>query len=244
MRAAPGALSWIYSDLVHHTAQCLVSIAPRTNGLLNLGKTLMDLDSAEKLLDVLASIVDHPLFDDSPKVRLSATLAISSLQFAASVRILCKENLLLGASTTLRSQFEALIRSVWVLHRATENQINRLSTNLNKESQQASKNIPSVNEMLIELEKLPQLKNLLTALNEFKISSWLPLNSFVHAGIHAVHWTKYNPPLQLLENIFRASNGLVFLAFQGIGMLTGKAHVQSELVSAAASFSSILPKHR
>jgi hypothetical protein len=204
----------------------------------------MDLIRAEKLLDVLASIVDYPLIDDSPRVKLSAILTVSSLQFAAAARVLCGEGLLLGASTTLRSQFEALIRSVWVLHRATENQIDRLSADLNQETQQASKNIPLANEMLAELEKMPQLKNLFIAIHEFKSSSWLPLNSFVHSGIHAIHWTKHGAPPQLLENIFRASNGLSLLAFQGIGILTGRSHVQSELIAVTTSFSSVLPKPR
>lgn len=204
----------------------------------------MDLIRTEKLLDVLASIVDYPLFDDSARIRLSATLAISSLQFAAAARVLCGEGLLLGASTTLRSQFEALVRSNWVVHRATENQIERLSADLNQETQQASKNIPLANEMLIELEKMPQLKNLLIALHEFKSSSWLPLNSFVHSGIHAVHWTKHGAPPQLLENVFRASNGLSILAFQGLGIMTGRPNVQSEIIAATANFSSVLPKPR
>jgi hypothetical protein len=204
----------------------------------------MDLIRAEKLFDVLASIVDYPLFDSSPRASLSTTLNISSLQFAAAARVLCGEGLLLGASTTLRSQFEALVRSAWVLHRATENQIDQLSADLNQETQQAHKNIPMTHAMLTELEEMPQLKNLLLALHEFKSSSWLPLNSFVHSGFHAIHWTKHGAPPQLLENIFRASNGLSLLAFQGIGILTGRSHVQSELIAATATFSSILPKPR
>jgi hypothetical protein len=205
---------------------------------------MMDLKRSEKLFDSLASIVDYPLFDNSTKFSLSKTLAISSLQFAAAGRILCSNELLLGASTTLRSQFEAIVRSVWVLHIATDSQIEHLSADLNQETQQACKNIPSVNEMLSELDKIAQLKNLLISLQEFKSSSWLPLNSFVHSGIHAVHWTKNDAPSQLIENIFRASNGLAILAFQNIGILTGRHNVQSELIAATASFSDILPKYR
>ena len=144
----------------------------------------MDLSRAEKLHDVLASIVDYPLWDESPKVRLSATLAVSSLQFAAAVRVLCSTELVLGAAATLRSQFEALIRGIWVLHRATDNQIERLSADLSHETQQASRHIPLANEMMGELEEIPQLKNLLVALNEFKGSSWVPLNSFVRSFRH------------------------------------------------------------
>lgn len=204
----------------------------------------IDLIRSEELLDAMASIVDHPLAYDSPRVKLSETLAVSSLQFAAAARVLCAGGLLLGASATLRSQFEALVRSVWVFYRATEAQINRLSADLNIETQQASKNIPQVNEMLVELEKIPQLRNLLISLNEFKSSSWLPLNSFVHSGIHAVHWTKHGAPPQLLDTIFRSSNGLALLAFMGLGILTGRPNVQSELIIASLSFSSILPKPR
>lgn len=204
----------------------------------------MDFSRAEELLDSVASIVDHPLNEDSPRIRLSATLAVSSLQFAAAARVLCAEGLLLGASVTLRSQFEALVRSVWALHRATDAQVDRLSADLNLETQQASKNIPQANEMLAELEKLPLLNNLLISLNEFKSSSWLPLNSFVHSGIHAVHWTKHGAPPQLLDTIFRSSNGLSILAYMGIGILTGRPNVQSELIAVSSCFGSVLPKLR
>lgn len=204
----------------------------------------MDLSRAEELMDVMASIVDYPLFDDSPRLVLSSTLSISALQLAAAVRSLCGSGLLLGASVTLRSQFEALVRSVWVLHRATESEIGRLSAELSQESQQASKKTPMLSEMLTDLEKTPHIKNLIITLQEFKSSSWLPLNSFVHSGIHTVHWTKHGAHPQLLENIFRISNGLALLAFQGIGMLTGREQLQSVINAAAADFPSILPARR
>lgn len=201
----------------------------------------MDLKRAEILQDALASIVDYPLLQESPKVKLSATLTIGSLQFAAAVRVLCGSGLLLGASATLRSQFEAIIRSVWVLYRATDNQIERLSANLSLEAQQASKNIPNTSQMIAELENISQLKNLLVALNEFKTSSWTPLNSFVHSGIHAVHWTKNGGSSQLLDTVFRSSNGLTIISFQHLGILTGRPNVQAELFAATAGFGSILP---
>ncbi len=204
----------------------------------------MDLRRAEELIKQLSNIVDYPLFEDSPRVNLSATLAVSSMQFASAVRVLCSAGLLLGASTTLRSQFEALVRSVWALHRATEQQIERLSADLNPESQQACKNIPLTNEMLTELQKFPQLANLFVSLNEFKGSSWLPLNSFVHSGIHAVHWTRNEAPPKLIDQLFRISNGLALLAFQSIGILTGRPGIQSEIIAVTACYSSCLPRHR
>ncbi|WP_368166187.1 hypothetical protein [Aeromonas sp. R9-1] len=192
----------------------------------------------------LGKIVDYPLFNDSPKLTLSATLAVSSLQFSDAVRVLCASELMLGCNVAMRSQFEAFIRSVWVMYCANEYQVSRLSAELSQESQQACKNIPSVNQMMSDLEEVEHTKNLLVALNEFKSSSWLPLNSFVHSGIHAIHWTKNRVSPQFLDQIFRISNGLAILAFQHLGILTGKPGIQSELIAATACFSSCLPERR
>ena len=129
----------------------------------------MDLSQAEKLFNELSGVVDYPLFDESPRLKLSEILAVSSMQFAAAVRVLCAENLLLGASATLRSQFESVVRSVWALHRATELQVEKLSAELSLEAQQASKNIPTVHGMMLELEKIPQLANLLVSVADYLI---------------------------------------------------------------------------
>lgn len=204
----------------------------------------MEFEHAERLLDHLAEIVDHPLAHGSPRMTLSATLAVSSLQQAAATRVLCESGLALGAATTLRSQFEALVRSVWVLNCALESQVERLCGELSVEAQQASKSMPTAQVMLTSLEQVPQLAKLMVSLKEFKDSSWMPLNSFVHSDIHAVHWTRNDAPPQLLEQIFRASNGLAVIAYQGLGILTGRVGIQAELIAATAAFSSCLPPPR
>lgn len=204
----------------------------------------MDTTRAEELLSYLADVVDLPPFDESERLLLSRTLAITSLHFAASVRRLCESHLPLGAAAALRSQFEALVRGVWSFHRASEGQVEKLSSDLSLESQQATKNIPQVAEMLGELEKVPQLENLRVALREFKDSSWLPLNSFVHSGIHAVHWTRFDPPPALVEQMFRSSNGLAVLACQHLAILTGNPGLQREVLAVCAPYSSCLPPPR
>ena len=87
----------------------------------------IDPSRAEKLLSHLRNIVDHPLADDSLRIAVSATLAGTALQFAAATRALCANGLVLGAATTLRSQFEALVRGIWILHSASDTQVERLS---------------------------------------------------------------------------------------------------------------------
>ena len=204
----------------------------------------MDYIKTEQLFARLSEVVDHPIYNADTRTKLALTLAISSMQFSDAVRLLCSQGLILGIGTTLRSQYEALVRSVWVLYCATALQVEKLDTVLNAESQQASKNIPSVHEMLGELEKIPQIQNLLISFHEFKDSSWLPLNSFVHSGIHAVFWTKHKAPPELIEQLFRISNGLNVIAFQGMGILTGIPTIQKEIFSVIVHYSDCLPKPR
>ena len=204
----------------------------------------MDKNRAEELLGRLADVVDLPPFEGSARLILSRTLAITSLHFAASVRHLCDSHLALGSAAVLRSQFEALLRGVWALHCASDLQVEKFSSHLSTESQQATKNIPQAAEMIGEIGKVPHLANLLIALREFKDSSWLPLNSFVHSGIHAVHWTRFEPPPALLDQMFRSSNGLAVLAYQHLAILTGKPGIQSEVNSVCAPYASCLPNPR
>lgn len=173
---------------------------------------MIDVERAEKLVIALDQASAFPLFDSSRRLVLSQDMAIVALEFAASVRMLAHGGHLLGAMGCLRSQFEALVRAVWLLHAAGDAQIQRLDTvQLTLESQQGAKNLPMVAEMLAALEKKPQLAPLMVSLNEFRVSSWPALNSFVHAGLHAVHRTRFGYPKGLLDQAFRSSNGLCLL---------------------------------
>ena len=210
-----------------------------------MNRFAIDTDRADKLFHVLSDLVDNPFADESPRVSLSATLSITSLDLGTSVRTLCASDQMIGANVCLRSQFEALIRSVWALHRATDLQVERLSADrLTLETQQGAKNIPLAAEMLEELNKIPLLAQLTSALNEFKSEAWQPLNSYVHAGLHAVLHTRFGGPPSLLNQIFRISNGFGMLAFTNLGILTGTPGIQAEIRAATASFSSVLPDHR
>lgn len=205
----------------------------------------IDIERAEKLFHILSEVVDHPIYGESERANLSATLSGTSLELALSVRTLCASDQLIGACICLRSQFEALLRSVWALHLATQRQVDTLGAiDFSIENRQSAKKIPMVSEMLEQLGEIPTLSQLTLALNEFKESSWQPLNSFVHAGLHAVIHTHVGWPPSLLDQCFRASNGLAILAFTNLGILTGTPGIQADIRASSACFSSILPKYR
>ncbi len=202
----------------------------------------IDVEKAHELFDALEGIVDLPFFDDSEKLKLSIVIADISLDFALSVRLLCLSGQLLGASACMRSQFEALVRSVWILHCATDDQVSRLNqADLSLETQQGAKNIPQATGMLDNLEKIPHLRALTEALREFKDCAWQPLNSFVHSGIHAVHRTRFGSPPQLVDQTFRISNGFCMLAYNHLAVLTGVPGIQKEIMAVTAKYTSVLP---
>ena len=202
----------------------------------------IDIEKAHEFLDALEDVVDHPFFDDSEKLKLSVILADTSLNFALSVRLLCIGGQMLGSSACLRSQFEALVRSIWIFHCATDNQVSRLNqADLSLETQQGAKNIPQATGMLDDLEKLPHLRPLTEALREFKDCAWQPLNSFVHSGIHAVHRTRFGSPPQLVDQTFRISNGFCMLAYNHLAVLTGIPGIQREIMATTAKYTSVLP---
>jgi len=58
----------------------------------------MDTTRAEELVSHLADVVDLPPYDESNRLILSRTPAITSLHFAAAVRRLCESCLPLGAA--------------------------------------------------------------------------------------------------------------------------------------------------
>jgi len=205
----------------------------------------IDIEKAHEFFDALEEIIDRPFFDDSEKLKLSVVVADASLSFAFSVRLLCVGGQLLGSSACLRSQFEALIRSVWIFNCATQNQVSRLSSaELTLEAQQAAKNVPQASEMLGDLERLPHLKPLTDALREFKECAWQPLNSFVHSGIHAVHRTRFGSPPHLIDQTFRISNALCMCAYNHLAVLTGVPGIQKEVMATSLKYQSVLPSLR
>ena len=62
----------------------------------------------------------------------------------------------LREATRHRSQFEALVRSVWLAYGARDSDLAKLTATLDLESEQAAKNVPTVNVMMQHIqEKAP-----------------------------------------------------------------------------------------
>lgn len=180
-------------------------------------------------------------------VRAEAAVAASelALEHAHALRVLFEAGTPNSAVGLLRLQYESLLRAAWLLYVATESQLGKLSARLTPASAAAAKNIPGANEMLDSLEKqlnsAPQLRGLVAPLRELRDSAWVPMNAFVHGGLHAIARTKDGFPVELAINVLKLSNGMLHLTGRLLAVLTGSAEVMCRVDLAFRTFEDVLP---
>ncbi|MCI1130339.1 hypothetical protein MOQ11_00400 [Stenotrophomonas maltophilia] len=186
------------------------------------------LNRSALLRQALLSTVDHPLADDSPRLLASMDAALLSLEHAEALRTLLQAGMAPSAMALMRCQYEAFTRSVWILHCATDDQVELLS--LPPETGTSEKGLPMLSKMLDAFAKVSELDNLLPHLIELRVHAWAPLNSFVHAGVHAMSRSRDGFPAPLAVNVIRMSNNLSMMAGQHIAVLTGVPGLQKEVL--------------
>lgn len=186
------------------------------------------LNRSALLRQAILSTVDHPLADDSSRSLASVDAALLSLEHAEALRTLLQGGMASSAMALMRCQYEAFTRSVWILHCATEEQVEQLS--LPPEAGTSEKGLPMLSKMLHAFAQVPFLANLLPHLIEMKTYAWQPLNSFVHAGVHALSRSRDGFPTPLAINVIRMSNNMSMMAGQHLAILTGIPDLQKEVL--------------
>lgn len=191
---------------------------------------------AEELLD----LIDLPLFDDSPRLRGSDIACSLALEHWHAVRSLLQGRFLPSALVTHRAQFESILRSVWLVHAASDSDVAKLTASLDAESEQAAKNAPQVQQMMDGLARSGP-KEAHAALARFKNNSWRALNSYAHAGIHPLRRHADGYPVALAHAVLCNANGLGVLCGMQAASLSGVQAVQREVLGLAAKHPSCMP---
>nr|WP_230597897.1 hypothetical protein [Xanthomonas vasicola] len=140
-----------------------------------------------------------------------------------------------------RAQFEALVRAVWVLYSASDTEVACLQEELTPTSESVAARLPMASKMLLALEAVTQAADPLHAFVEFKKYSWAALNSFVHAGAHALHRLRTGFPLELVEVVVKQSNALVVMTHMQLAITTGSQDAVHWVATTADGFSDVLP---
>lgn len=196
---------------------------------------------SELFVQNLIEVIGRPLFDCSPQLAVSGNLCQMSIEHSCAFRAVSEHRMFASGFVVLRAQFEALVRAIWALYLASDEQIKRLHAPLDPESEQSAKSLPSVNEMLIALADVPAAKVPFDALTEFKDGAWKALNSFTHAGIHPLSRMRAGYPLEFLIQNVKVSNALAMVAGMQYCILTGLPNLQKILLDLNRRFEDCLP---
>jgi len=194
----------------------------------------------DQLASKLLAVVAVPLYDGSPRITTSNVACSLSLEHWQSVRVLLHGGLLSSSAVVHHAQFEATVRSIWLLYAAPDGLVAKIGAALLQESEQSAKNMPQTSVMMEHLAKRapPQAYD---ALSRFKSNSWGALNSYVHAGIHPIRRHGEGYPMALLEGVLRNSNGLAVLTCMQAVALSGQQHLQAPLLALAAEYPACMP---
>ncbi|QWF69688.1 hypothetical protein KEF85_09900 [Methylomonas paludis] len=195
---------------------------------------------SDKFAAELYQLISLPLYDDSPRIVISDVACSLSLEHWGAARALLSSGLLPSSLVVHRAQFEALVRSVWILYAATDENVAKLSANLDLENEQAAKNMPQTSDMMSAIEKNapPQAYD---ALNRFKKNSWKALNSYAHAGIHPIRRHHEGYPVHLIHDVTRNTNGLATVCAMQAAVLSGLQPLQKQVLELAASYPNCMP---
>ncbi len=198
-------------------------------------------EGSDALLEALAPITTAPPFDQSDRLQVCRALCLLSIEHAVATRCL----LTIGAESSMsvvhRAQFEALVRAVWVLYCASDTEVACLQEELKPTSESLAARLPMLSKMLLALEAVTQAADPLHAFVEFKKYSWAALNSFVHAGAHALHRLRTGFPLELVEVVVKQSNALVVMTHMQLAITTGSQDAVHWVATTADGFSAVLP---
>ena len=184
-------------------------------------------------------------FAGGPRAEAAAAAAELSFEHAHAMRVLLGVGTPNSAAVLLRSQYEALLRTAWLMYAASEVHLEKLSTPLTVESGAKAKNAKGAEDMLKELEALlvdtPALRGLVLPLREIRDVSWAAMNSFVHGGLHPLARTREGFPLKLATDLVKNSNGMLHMAARLLARLTPSSEVVERVEMSFKEFADCLP---
>lgn len=210
-------------------------------GLINPPMNLIHaLDESDVIAEELLVLIDLPPCNDSNRVAVADVACSLALEHWHAVRLLLRGGFLPSALVAHRSQFEAILRSVWLTYAAIDSDVSKLAANLDLDSEQAAKNISQTQHMMLALEKSGP-REAYEALARFKSHSWKALNSYAHAGIHPLRRHAEGYPAALAHGVLCNSNGLAMLSGMQAVVLGGAQPLQREVLNLGARHSSCMP---
>ncbi|WP_139202822.1 hypothetical protein [Pseudoxanthomonas sp. GM95] len=196
-------------------------------------------DQSHALAGNVIQLVARPIYDERERFRVSNLSCSLAFEHGEGAKLALACGLLPSAAMLHRAQFEAVLRAVWVLYAASDEQVGKLGADLTAGSEQAAKHLPTTAKMMDALVgKAPPEP--LETLVEFKAYNWQALNSYAHAGIHAISSHRSGLSSELLFNVLLNINGLLVFTAMQAAILTGVPNLQRLVLQTAAQYPQLL----
>lgn len=157
-----------------------------------------------------------------PRYGLAHQSALLSIEHGTAAYVLIAGQLFAPGYSLLRTQFETLVRGIWLMYAATETWVDKLNHPLTEQSAESAKDTLMLDKMLKALrasESAPPA--LLNQLDACRDAMWKALNSYAHGGLHPLARTSMGYPPKLNYDVLRNSNALIALASQLTAVVSG-----------------------
>ena len=202
------------------------------------------LDRSEELHQAILDVLADVTLDPSARSEASAGMCSLAFEHAEAIRVLMGSGCATSAISLVRLQFEAVTRAMWLLYAASNEQVQFLIKELNRQSAHGAKDLPTVSPMITEIGKVVGTRAPAAAhemLVSFKEVSLKALNSYVHAGIHALSRHVDGVPNVLTIQIQKNSNALLTMSGMTLAILTADPAVTREVGQLQRTFADCLP---
>lgn len=204
------------------------------------------LERSAELAERLAPVIGQELQSRKPRFEIIRELCGLVVEHAGSVRLLMRGEKFTSAAAQLRTQYETVLRPVWVHFSAPENAVTKLIGGLAEEElARRAGNLPMAKEMLDHLvvsRRAP--RRILRSLICFSAELLKESNSAVHSGAHAIYRHRSGYPECSLVQLIQASNDLLIATARLQVALSGSRAQREELALIGMEFASCLPPSR
>jgi len=181
---------------------------------------------------------------DHPRTIAAYQCALMSVEHAAGALALLTIGMPNAALALFRPQFEALIRSVWLLEAAEEKwvrQYHEAPADASATAANAAPTLAAMREDLLRLDD-PRSKDVVEHFDEYRAQAADAIDGLTHGGLHPMSRAGNRDPAGLVDRVVRCANGLVCHAAQMAALVSTDAPSSMVAVHALrAEFQDCLP---
>jgi len=186
-----------------------------------------------------AAVLEHAAAPTTRRGFLALGFGAVSLEHWASQRLLLAEGLHVTGFALVRLQFEAIIRTIWILECADDAWLARFVEPMPDGQLEEPVLGPSVPNMLaVMAAKLPQIAGMLA---ELKGGAWAPMHSYVHGGVRPIVQSLAGVTAYQVSAVLRNANGLGLLAMNAMAIASGDPTLQGAIRQLQLDFLDCLP---